>query len=155
MKLKSYDPWSIESAFIKFCLARIGADYELGGHGPKYDCSGLIIEMIRNIGWNVVDKSAADMNTGYFSLDKPFFYGPWTQVIFLIPDDVVTHMSLVADYGTSIVHAIDESDYPVTGQSRSGVTINRLEEHLAWINDKGYSYRFGYLNLYEIGNNLV
>jgi uncharacterized protein YfaT (DUF1175 family) len=79
------------AAFLKAVREKIGLPYRWAGNGPdSYDCSGLVVVCLREIGCEIGDHSAADLAKIFAGnkVDKKealpgalFFYGDLTTAI--------------------------------------------------------------------------
>jgi hypothetical protein len=73
----SVDPAVFRLTFLREMVDKVGANYEVGGQGPAYDCSGLVVQCLINIGVQIVDRSVADFISDGIVLRKSSpIYGP-------------------------------------------------------------------------------
>jgi hypothetical protein len=68
MSVRLY-PQLFEMAFIYYMISKVGEPYELDGQGTwneddGIDCSGLVIEALRYLGYNVSDQYVGDTTNG-------------------------------------------------------------------------------------------
>lgn len=94
----------------------LGCEFQFYGRGEdnKYDCYGLVEEVMRRVDINIPDKRTfidaslrdAAFDAGkedYVKLDKP---EPFCIVLFNLKDDLTTHIGVVLGDSKSFIHIL-------------------------------------------------
>lgn len=108
--------------------------------GVEADCSGLIIQSLANIGWEIADKTADQLMTvgpfvGYninapqrMRIDGP---GPAIHAIGVMPVGTITHIGLVLPESSRfIIHSTDDVSFVADNGGVDGVMITKYDTFL-------------------------
>jgi cell wall-associated NlpC family hydrolase len=119
-------------------IDKLGAAYEEGGQGPTYDCSGLVVQCLVNIGVQIQDRSVFDfISDGVVMRSSPPIYGPELafatfynstsgnrHIAYLVDDRVAIHATTGSSLGEGVVASKISDLYTVKiadGYSFTGV----------------------------------
>jgi len=74
----------MEEAFLMIAMRMRGIKYEYGGQDPNQslDCSGLVVQMFRELGLPIEDMTAGGLHEKLFTLSKPPDNGPRVCCLF-------------------------------------------------------------------------
>lgn len=98
---------SFAARWTVIAVSRIGIPYKFGGDGKDgIDCSQLVVDVMRLMGFDVPDKTADDLRREFFTLDVPPAGGPSISAIFRKNTaGKAIHIGLIVGDGSSVVHA--------------------------------------------------
>jgi hypothetical protein len=100
----SYVP-TFEERVFHAAVDYLGFPYEQFGDNDKFDCSQLVVNVFRLVGFNLPDMRAADFYDQLFTLPQPPETGPKVGAIFRREEGEIVHIGLIGPSGTIVVHA--------------------------------------------------
>jgi hypothetical protein len=104
MPSDAYSPTFSELAFHA-AINYLGMPYEAVGANDRLDCSQLIVNVFRTIGFKVPDMRATDFRDQLFTLPNPPESGPKLGAIFRRENGKVVHIGLLGPNGGVVIHA--------------------------------------------------
>jgi hypothetical protein len=100
----TYSPTFTELAFHA-AVNYLGMPYEAMGDNNRLDCSQLVVNVFRSLGFAIPDMRATDFRDQLFTLPNPPETGPKLGAIFRREDGKVVHIGLLGPSGTIVIHA--------------------------------------------------
>lgn len=116
-------PGQTFSERITVAAARfLGRPYQLKGDDSKFDCSQLVLLVLRSMGFMLQDMTAADFRKSFFTLSSPPASGPIVGAIFRSERGKVVHIGLLGTGGDTVIHTTYDD----------GCTVIRALDHVTY-----------------------
>jgi len=123
-------------AFVRAALARLGTPYEWGGGhmNPGYgvDCSGLVIQALRDAGENPFPGGESTSNGWYHALPRTSEPAPGDLGLYGSAADRATHVVIVTKYDpttqTASIVGANHGDSSVTSPAAAAARGAKVEE---------------------------
>jgi hypothetical protein len=124
----SVDPVQFETNLLRAGVEWLGHHYEYGGHGQGedgIDCSGLVVEIFKDMGWEIADRSSEDFFNEIFTLRSPPFAGPVIKAWFGDSVGTKTHIAIEVTPRV-VIHSTDQEDWVSDNGENDGVMMTNI-----------------------------
>lgn len=120
----------VEYAFNEAVLSYIGVPYEFGGQSlDGLDCSGLIMVVLKDLGFPLRDMTADDLARKIFTLPYKQYGSPNIGVFvnYDPKENVYDHIGV--KYANHVVHSTDYEPFVKLNRGATGVMVTKVQAY--------------------------